>query len=313
MISVLLTLLKIIGIVLLSLLGVFLVLLLIVLFVPVRYRFKGYYKDEFICRGKITWLLHLLSVSIDFDKELVTSVKILGINISSILNKKEDTIRKSKNKETNKTTQSDIRTPENTKELQTDIASLEQKSEERIIFPTPNDNTVHSGLASAKKSQSLYEKIKNFVINIKNKTISVYQKIVEIIQNIKEKKETLSRYIEIIKKEEVKSAFSFCKKRIFKMFKHLLPKKMKIHAHIGMDDPSTTGYILAIYSVLPEKIRRQFILKADFDEVIMEADYNIKGACNAFSLLFHLLSIITNKNCRTFYKLVKKEISNERN
>jgi len=96
------------------------------------------------------------------------------------------------------------------------------------------------------------------------------------------------------------------------MLKHLLPKKMKIHAHIGMEDPSTTGYILAIYSVLPDKLRKQIILKADFDEVIVEADYNIKGSCNAFNLLFQLLCILTNKNCWTFYKLVKKEISNER-
>ena len=89
MISVLLTLLKIIGIVLLSLLGLFLVLLLIVLFVPVRYRIKGYYKDEFVCHGKITWLLHLVSVSIDYDKEAATAIRIFGIDISSFLNKKE--------------------------------------------------------------------------------------------------------------------------------------------------------------------------------------------------------------------------------
>ena len=79
MISVLLTLLKIIGIVLLSLLGLFLVLLLIVLFVPVRYRIKGYYKDEFVCHGKIIWLLHLVSVSIDYDKEAATHMAVAAL------------------------------------------------------------------------------------------------------------------------------------------------------------------------------------------------------------------------------------------
>ena len=89
MISVLLTLLKILGIAILVILGIVLVLLLIVLFVPVRYRIKGYYKEDFVCHLRATWLLHLVSVSVDFEKELITSIKILGMDISSFLNKKE--------------------------------------------------------------------------------------------------------------------------------------------------------------------------------------------------------------------------------
>jgi len=96
------------------------------------------------------------------------------------------------------------------------------------------------------------------------------------------------------------------------MIKHLLPKHMKVHAHIGMEDPAVTGYILAAYSVLSDRLHRQINLHADFEKIILEFDYVIKGHCNAFCFLYEILSIITNKNCRTFYKLVKKEISNER-
>jgi len=307
----LLTLLKIIGIVLLSLLGILLVLLLIVLFVPVRYRIKGYYKDEFICHGKITWLLHLLSVSIDFDNELVTSIRVFGIDISSFLDKKNDT----KNQKSSKKTaaiQENTNTTESTDIKSSDEDSIEQCNEEDT-HPSKDDIASDSEQESETvEKQSVFQRISNFFLNIKNKVQSIYHKIIDIIQNINTKKETVSRYIQILQKEEVKNTFSLCKKRIFKMLKHLLPKKMKIHAHIGMEDPSTTGYILAIYSVLPDKLRKQIILKADFDEVIVEADYNIKGSCNAFNLLFQLLCILTNKNCWTFYKLVKKEISNER-
>lgn len=311
MISVLLTLLKIIGIVLLSLLGILFVLLLIVLFVPVRYRIKGYYKDEFICHGKITWLLHLLSVSIDFDKELVTSIRILGIDISSFLNKKND----SKNQKSNKKTPAipeNANTNESTDIKSSDKDSKEQYNKKNVDSSKDNIDSDIKTESEAKEKQSIFQRINNFFLNIKNKLLSIYHKIIDIIQSIKTKKETVSRYLQILQKEEVKNTFSLCKKRFFKMLKHLLPKKMKIHAHIGMEDPSTTGYILAIYSVLPDKLRKQIVLKADFDEVIMEADYNIKGSCNAFNLLFQLLCILTNKNCWTFYKLVKKEISNER-
>lgn len=312
MISVLLTLLKIIGIVLLSLLGILLVLLLIVLFVPVRYRIKGYYKDEFICHAKITWLLHLLSVSIDFDKELVSSIKVFGIDISSFLNKNKEKANSSATKDT-------VATDQESKNV-TESMSIPTSANDSIEQPTVG-NTHSSNIdtetepetdSNPKEKQNIFQKIRTFILNIKNKVLSIYHNIIDIIQNIKTKKESLGRYIRILQKEEVKNAFSICKKRIFKIIKHLLPKKMKIYAHIGMEDPSTTGYILAIYSVLPEKIRRQVILKTDFDEVIMEADFNIKGSCNAFNLLLQLLSVITNKNCLSFYKLVKKEISNER-
>lgn len=312
MISVLLTLLKIIGIVLLSLLGILLVLLLIVLFVPVRYRIKGYYKDEFICHGKITWLLHLLSVSIDFDKEFVSSVKVFGIDISSFLNKKKETANTSNNKDTDAPAKEKNSVPESTATKPSAKDSIEQPTEGNIHSSDIDTETEPEMDSNPKEKQNIFQKIRTFILNIKNKVLSIYHKIIDIIQNIKTKKESIDRYIRILQKEEVKNTFSICKKRILKMIKHLLPKKMKIHAHIGMEDPSTTGYILAIYSVLPEKLRRQVILKADFDEVIMEADFNIKGSCNAFNLLLQLLSVITNKNCLSFYKLVKKEISNER-
>ena len=312
MISVLLTLLKIIGIVLLSLLGILLVLLLIVLFVPVRYRIKGYYKDEFICHGKITWLLHLLSVSIDFDKELVSSVKVFGIDISSFLNRKKETASTSDTKDTVATDQESKNATESMASYPSANNSIEQPNEEMVYSSNIGTETEPETDSIPKEKQNIFQKIRTFILNIKNRVLSIYHKIIDIIQNIKTKKESLGRYIRILQKEEVKNAFSICKKRIFKIIKHLLPKKMKIHAHIGMEDPSTTGYILAIYSVLPKKIRRQVILKADFDEVIMEADYNIKGSCNAFNILLQLLSVITNKNCLSFYKLVKKEISNER-
>ena len=313
MISVLLTLLKIIGIVLLSLLGILFVLLLIVLFVPVRYRIKGYYKDEFICHGKITWLLHLLSVSIDFDKELVTSIRVFGIDISSFLDKKKNAINAPQNKVPDSATKEQSHAIESTAAPESlDKDSDKQPNEENADSPKDDISSEFVQETGAKEKQSLFQRINNFFLNIKNKLLSVYHKVIDIIQNIKTKKETVSRYLQILQKEEVKNTFSLCKKRFFKMLKHLLPKKMKIHAHIGMEDPSTTGYILAIYSVLPDKLRKQIVLKADFDEVIMEADYNIKGSCNAFNLLFQLLCILTNKNCWTFYKLVKKEISNER-
>ena len=318
MISVLLTLLKIIGIILLSLLGLFIILLFLVLFIPVRYRFKGYYREnEFVCHGKIAWLLHFISFSLDYEKELITSVKILGINISSLLqgkNKTSDT----KEIPPKQKKQSGLTTSDSSSEESDSPA--EQTTDENVTVPAVTEECFDSTvLDSTKAKMNVFQKIKDLYCKIKDKCISVFNKLRDIVSKIKHlfnevltKKEKLEYYIRILKREETGQAFSLCKKRLWKMIKHLLPKKMLVHLRLGFDDASTTGYILGAYSVLPEYIRKKIILQAEFERQIIECDYTIKGYANAFHFLRHILAVILDKNCKSFYNIVKKEILNER-
>lgn len=324
MISVLLTLLKIIGIVLLSLLGIILGLILMILFVPVRYRLKGYYKDEFVLHGKVTWLLHFVSVKIDYDKEPVTSIKILGISIDKFIKNGPKSDRKDVS-ETDNADTSDINSKNNVPKMTNTnsdtelsvVSTLETKSENSL------DKTMELCTDDSQKEtpdkKSISDKIKHVYNMIKEKIISIYRKICDILNkikqlfhNIKSGKETVAHYISILKKDEVKQAFSLCKKRIWKMIKHILPKKMKVNITAGFDDPATTGYILAGYSVLPTSISEKIILHTDFNKQIFECDYNIKGHVNAWSLLYQIICIVLNKNCKSLFQIVKKEILDER-
>ena len=96
------------------------------------------------------------------------------------------------------------------------------------------------------------------------------------------------------------------------MLKKLLPRKMKVVADFGFEDPSITGYILAICGMLPASIGKKFVLHPDFEKSIFCCDYKIKGAVRLGSLLHQLLCIISDKNCLALYHIVKKEILNER-
>lgn len=77
--TILLTILKGIGILLLVILGILLAVSLLVLFVPVRYRAEGTYQEEFKASGHVTWLLHLLSVRFSYDTAFSYSVRIAGL------------------------------------------------------------------------------------------------------------------------------------------------------------------------------------------------------------------------------------------
>ena len=66
MTAVLLTILKIIGIVLLVILGIILFLLAVLLFVPVRYSVKGTVDNNITAEGKISWLCSIFRYSLFF-------------------------------------------------------------------------------------------------------------------------------------------------------------------------------------------------------------------------------------------------------
>ncbi|MCI8854756.1 MAG: DUF2953 domain-containing protein [Lachnospiraceae bacterium] len=84
--------LKIIGISLLTILGLILLLLLLALFVPVRYQAHAKKQEELWCRGRITWLFHLVSIPIAYEKgELSFRLKLFGITVKDLLADKKDT------------------------------------------------------------------------------------------------------------------------------------------------------------------------------------------------------------------------------
>jgi len=316
MVAVLQILLKILGIILLSLIGLLIVLLLIVLFVPVRYRLKGYYKDEFVCHGKVTWLLHLVSVSVDYEKELVTKIRILGIPLEVFKKKssnREKAISEPEEKKLpDKTGNTVISEAASVSETNSDANATNDKMDNFNAAIADEKNTSAEENIESDEKLSWFQKIKQKILSFIQKLHDIFDKVRSVIQNIRQKKETIEHYIEIIKRDEVKQAFSVCKRRIWLLIKHILPKKMKVNAVYGFDDPSTTGYVLAVYGMLPSAIGKKIILHPDFENSLFTCDFYMKGSVNAWSLLHQLLCILTDKNCRALYHIVKKEILNER-
>ena len=326
MISILLIILKIIGITLLVVLGLFLLLLLIVLFVPVRYRFNGNYDDSFHCKGKATWLLHLVSIKIEVEKEVVTSIRILGIPLSIFLkNKQKDVLVKEEEKKDNhnqskEKVESDKKQENNKpqleqKELKTGELledNTDENEKEQVDANTAEMSVIHA------KKKTIIQRVRNICNTIKQKINDMIQKIRNVIQkikdfilNCKEKKKQLKRYLKILQSDTTKAAFALCKNKIFKMFKHIFPKKIHADLKFGFADPATTGYTLAVYGMLPKSVGKRIILHPDFDNSVFEGQFKVKGAICAFTLLCQVLGILMDKNCRKLYHILKKEISNE--
>ena len=97
--SVVLLILKIIGIILAVIIGLILAAVLLVVFVPLRYKMNASVDEGFEGGAKVTWLLHLISAAFIFrDKELSYAVRVLGIKLLSS-DKKEKPDKESKKAE----------------------------------------------------------------------------------------------------------------------------------------------------------------------------------------------------------------------
>lgn len=97
MISVILTVLKIIGLILLAILGLILFILLCILLVPVRYEGDASYLDKPFALARVTWFFKLLRIEAGYSGKVIYSVKVLFFTIlTSDKKKKKGRKRKKK-------------------------------------------------------------------------------------------------------------------------------------------------------------------------------------------------------------------------
>lgn len=147
MTAVLLTILKIIGIVLLVILGIMLFLLAVLLFVPVRYSVKGTVDNNITAEGKISWLCSILRYDFTFqEQELNGEVRIFGFR----LRKKERVSEEELEEEAVPEVKDGV------EEVVSDLVSAareEDKSEKNPIEPEQNQEVdSHKGKQNRKSS-----------------------------------------------------------------------------------------------------------------------------------------------------------------
>lgn len=142
----------------------------------------------------------------------------------------------------------------------------------------------------------LHRKLKNIQYTIQR----FCDKIKQIIENIAYYKETLER-------EESKKAFLCCKKQLFYIWQNIRPGKLKLAMEIGFDDPSSTGQLVALYSMFYPWIYHTVTLEPDFENPVLKGTFFCRGRVTVFVLLRAAWILYFDKNIRTFLRLWKKE------
>ena len=310
MLHIILQILAVIGIILACILGFLLLILILVLFVPVRYQIRGSKDaDAFELFVKVSYLLHIVSLSYDLPEPGKVIVKLFGIRIAVIpkeaVPEKDDKKRKktsdispqeeprkaeAENKETETAAEpvAELKQAEYTKEQQ------EEKPEDETGADADSGFSAEEG--EKQKKQGLFIKIKNSIYTIR-----------KFCDRIKELWKNIAYYKELLTRTENKLFYKRVFDRLLRILKSIRPRVLSADLVIGTGSPDSTGYLMGLYGMLFPVLGNTVNITPDFDDSVWEGVFYAKGKITLFVLLRHAVSVALDKQLRALLKDLKRE------
>lgn len=307
MAATLLTILKIIGIVLLCIIGLLLLIILTVLFVPVRYRIrcaKPRVGDP-DAHGAVTFLLHMISIRVDYEGEVAYGIRLFGIKIWP-----------RKSRRPSKPDKPETPEPSDVHDNVEETADVTQEAECEYSIDWNEDpaaEEVEDDVSSGEQ-QKEQEEQEEPEQDIADRIEALIDKISAKCQSAAGKYDSLKKKIrfwdKMINDTHNRDAVDFIKKRIAILLKKIAPRRVKGLIHFGFEDPATTGrilmYLSIIYPVLPHKLR----IDPGFEDTDIFGDLDIKGHICVITPVMCFIRIYFNKDCRRMWRLYKKHSEN---
>jgi len=318
MLTIFLTILKIIGILLLVVIGLLILGILAILFVPLRYDGKISYNDKNQCVAtQITWLFRLICIEGGYQEKVYARARLLWFTLwkwkaDEKENDKEDHLESADYseeeldrllEERSQKEESKEETKEETKEAKVIEEKLDEPdAEENLTEVQPTEiepKEVELNEAKSKEAESKEAEL----TEKKPKKIQFQQ----IGKRIKEIKEKIKHIKEMASDQRIHRAILLLIDGAWKMVRHSLPRKIKGRAKFGFEDPSTTGQILTYVSLLYPCYVKSVELVPMFTEKVIDLDLYFRGRVRLFSLIWICVKIWFDRNFRYLYKKVKKK------
>lgn len=333
MLHILFLILKIIGIILGTLLAVLLIGFCIALFVPVRYQIEASRTEAegappIEASAKITWLLHLVNIRIQYPADVYLRARIFLFTVFRLPQKPKNTDgtkkrRKKKRTESGRNVQEakdrqeaesrpDAETVSNVEAAaQEEAAAMDPVSEPELISGPKSDpepeRVPEPENKQEKQKKSLLKKLKEKIMQIRKIFQKIWYTLTGICDKIKTIWENIEYYIGVLQSDTFKRAFSLCKEEVLSVFSYIMPRKFQAELTIGTDDPAVTGKILSYYGMLYPFIGGHIAVIPDFERKRIEGTVFIKGKIRLFTFIKAAIRIYFNKDIRKLLKLFKKE------
>ena len=289
---IILSILKIIGIVLACIVGLVLLLVLLVLLVPIRYRFSGDGMNADIqADGKASWLFGLLSASIRFaEKKLLYRVSVAGISL-----KKGDLLNPEKSvpEETDMETQ--ILKPQKDKKEEKEAAALEVQNKPEPEAKTEIEKEKEKENEKEKEKEDLSDKIEHFFERLSEK----YEGLIKKLEQTEA----------VLTSKVTGRAVKKVKEQLFHILNHIKPKKIAGNINFGLEDPANTAIIYGTIDNLAIAMSEgKLIITPEFYQKGISLDMVMQGRILIGYLLVCALRVFFNKDVRRVVRVVRRMI-----
>lgn len=283
---IILSILKIIGIVLACIVGLVLLLVLLVLLVPIRYRFSGDGMNADIqADGKASWLFGLLSASIRFaEKKLLYRVSVAGISL-----KKGDLLNPEKSVPEETDMEPQILKPQKDKEEEKKAAALEVQNK-----PEPEAKT-EIEKEKEKEKEDLSDRIEHFFERLSEK----YEGLIKKLEQTEA----------VLTSKVTGRAVKKVKEQLFHILNHIKPKKIAGNINFGLEDPANTAIIYGTIDNLAIAMSEgKLIITPEFYQKGISLDMVMQGRILIGYLLVCALRVFFNKDVRRVVRVVRRMI-----
>ena len=199
---------------------------------------------------------------------------------------------------------------ENSSVREDDLAAWEKeieaeaREEAELAKQIAEEKIEVSSASEEKEKKTFSEKVEN----IKSKIQDIIQKIQDIIAKIQDGKLKVEHYLELWNRKETQITFNRAKKKLGKMFIAIMPRRWVLAGEVGFDDPATTGKFMGVLGAMYPIFGNKVQVIPNFDNSVINIEGKLKGHIRLGNLLYQLVSLLLNRHCFKFIKLVFDEL-----
>lgn len=323
MLHILLTILKILGILLLVLVGILLVIILSVLFVPVCYGAQGKKTaDELYGKVSVSWLFRLVYARFVYE-EGKTALEIFLFGIPLLAAKRKLDVWKAerrKKKAEKPDKKSVVKAEEPDRESV--VKAIEPDREPTVKATEPDKEpaaevvesdgkpTVQTGQQEKKtvfkqiggKVSGIWKKIKGFFTALWRLPGKIADRIRKIRLTFRGICDKIKQWYTFFQMDDTREAIRFLKEKGKGLLLHILPRKVRGKVVFGFDDPSLTGQVLALAGAIYPLYKERLQLTPVFDRQVLEGEVKLSGRVFGGYLLWQAWQIYRNREVKVTYR-----------
>lgn len=301
-IGVLLTILKVLGIILLSILGLLLIIILLFLFVPFVYKIRVKYVDKQLeAEGEVSFLFRLLRARAAYKDELSYEAKAAFFTlISSEKAGRDEEDGKEAHKESKA---ADVKAEDTS--LKTTAAGTQVDCKQAVCEQVNEENKAgkkaKSKKAKKQKSKKTKKKLNIFakIEEIKEKIEAKWTAFKETFLSLNNKKEAVLKFINA---EGTADGIFYLLTQSKILIKMILPKEIKGWLRFGTGDVYTEGQYLTYLCFVYPLYAGKFDIIPEWEEEVIEVDATFSGKIRMFAMLLIGLKLLFSKKVKALLR-----------